>query len=146
MTAPAPTAARATVPDAVHTEADLITAHTLLGCVVREVAGPDGQTVIDAGYLVVRLPYTGHLLRALLRRASTVAAHRFTGPVQQCAVGEGWADIGLDRLVDLITVELSVRTGHGNEEFAAQVAGILPAFLWILRQALLHNSFQRGRR
>jgi siderophore synthetase component len=110
------------VPDAVPTEADLITAHTLLGCVVREVAGPDGQTRIDSGYLVVRLPYTGHLLRARLCRASTVAAHRFTGPVQQHTAGEGWAEIGLDRLVGLITVELSVRTGHGNEEFAAQVA------------------------
>jgi siderophore synthetase component len=108
-------------PHPVHTEADLISAHVLLGCLVREVAGPDGQCAIDSGYLLLRLPHTGELLRARLSRASTVAAHRFTGPVARHTDAGDWATIGLDDLAWLTDAELTARTGCGNDEFIAQV-------------------------
>jgi siderophore synthetase component len=110
-----------TAPPLVHTEADLISAHTLLGCLVREVAGPDGQCAFDSAHLLLRLPHTGQLLRTRLRRASTVAAHRFTGPVERHTDAGGWATIGLDDLASLADAELTARTGRTNDEFTGQV-------------------------
>ncbi|WP_077490556.1 IucA/IucC family protein [Sinomonas mesophila] len=107
-------------------DADTASAHTLLGCLVRETAGPDGQTALDAGHLLVRLPHLGELVRARVLRVSPVAAHRFTGPVQLYRSGEErggeWEDLGLDALARLVGAELTARTGVPNEEFAAQAA------------------------
>jgi siderophore synthetase component len=116
--------------------ADLLTAHTVLGCLVREVAGPGRQTGIVDRYLVVHLPHTGRTLRARLRRASTVAAHRFTGPVQSkrdTASEAAWESCDADALAAMIDAELTLRTGHGNDEFAAQVGASRDALADILR-------------
>ncbi|MFD2421576.1 IucA/IucC family protein [Amycolatopsis pigmentata] len=103
-------------------QADVVSAHTLLSCLIREVAGPDRQVVIDSGHLLVRLPHIDRLLRVRLRRVSAVGAHRFTGPVQCHGGGDTeWTDTGLDDLADLIDAELTARTGVRNEEFANQV-------------------------
>jgi siderophore synthetase component len=105
----------------VDTDADSLSAHTLLGCLIRELSGPDGQVTVDAGHLLLRLPHIDQLLRAALLRVSTVAAHRFTGPVQRLVAGTTWVDLGLADLADLVDAELTARTGYGNDEFAAQV-------------------------
>lgn len=126
MTVPAPTTHRATA------EADLVSAHTLLGCLVREVAGPDRQVALDSGHLLVRLPHIGGLVRARLHRLSTVAAHRFTGPVQRHAAATAWENISLDELAALVDAELAARTGETNDEFTTQIRGSRDALADIL--------------
>lgn len=101
-------------------DADLMAAHTLLGVLVREVAGPLQQTVVSGNHLVVRLPHSGQVLRARLRRHSPVTAHRFDGPVQ-CHDGEQWTAVDLDRLAVLVGTELTQHTGRRNDEFVVQV-------------------------
>lgn len=101
--------------------ADQAVAHTLLNCLLREVSGPEHQTAVDDGRLLIRLPRRGVLLGVALRRTSLLGAHRFTGPVSERTDG-GWAEIGWQRLAEYAHAELSLRTGVHNEEFLAQVA------------------------
>lgn len=118
-------------PAAAWPDADLIASHTLLGVLVREVAGPLHQTGITGGHLIVRLPHTGRLLRARLRRSSPVSVHRFAAPVEvhldawgpdAIDSGDGaWELVDLDRLAALVGAELTLHTGQRNEEFADQV-------------------------
>ncbi|MFH8571959.1 IucA/IucC family protein [Streptomyces sp. NPDC017993] len=114
-TAPAP-ASPAGLPTADH-----VVAHTLLNCLLREVSGPEHQTAVDTGHLLIRLPRRGVLLRVALRRTSLIGAHRFTGPVTEQAE-DGWAELGWGRLAEYVHAELSLRTGVANEEFLAQIA------------------------
>ncbi|MEX3102545.1 MULTISPECIES: IucA/IucC family siderophore biosynthesis protein [unclassified Streptomyces] len=100
--------------------ADRAVAHTLLNCLLREVSGPEHQSVVDDGHLLLRLPRRGVLLRVALRRTSLLGAHRFAGPVAE-RQGDGWAEIDWRRLARLAHDELSLRTGVRNEEFLAQV-------------------------
>ena len=102
------------------TAADLASAHTLLGCVVREVAGPEHQVDLAGGYALVRLARSGVRLRCAVARASTVGAHRYTGPVQRRAGGV-WTPVDTAELARLVAAELTLRTGVGNEEFVGQV-------------------------
>lgn len=95
-------------------------AHTLLNCVLREVAGPDACRVTD-GRLVLRLPSSGVLLRVGLRRTSLLGAHRFTGPVD-AHTGRGWGRTSWERLAELVHAELTLLTGARNDEFTSQVA------------------------
>lgn len=118
-------------PAAAWPDADLIAAHTLLGVLVREVAGPLHQTGITGGHLVVRLPHTGRLLRARLRHSPPVAVHRFvalvevhrdaSGPTATDDDDSAWEPVDLDRLAALIGADLTLHTGQRNEEFVAQV-------------------------
>lgn len=101
--------------------ADHVVAHTLLNCLLREVSGPEHQSVVSGGKLLLRLPRRGVLLRVALRRTSLIGAHRFTGPVSECRDGE-WAEIGWRALAGYARDELSLRTGVANEEFLEQVA------------------------
>ncbi|WP_329181912.1 IucA/IucC family protein [Streptomyces sp. NBC_01477] len=96
-------------------------AHTLLNCLLREVAGPEQSAVVTRGHLVLRLPYNGTRLRVAIRRTSLLGAHRFTGPVSQDAAG-GWSPIGWRQVAEHIRAELAARTGLANDEFVAQVA------------------------
>ncbi|MFF8788196.1 IucA/IucC family protein [Streptomyces sp. NPDC015125] len=115
---PAPAAAcaaPATLPSA-----DQAVAHTLLNCLLREVSGPEHQTAVDHGRLLLRLPRRGVLLRVALRRTSLLGAHRFTGPVSE-QTADGWAEVGWRRLAEYVHAELSLRTGVDNEEFLAQI-------------------------
>ncbi|MFE0191861.1 IucA/IucC family protein [Streptomyces sp. NPDC058989] len=101
--------------------ADQAVAHTLLNCLLREVSGPEHQTAVDDGRLLLRLPRRGVLLRVALRRTSLLGAHRFTGPVTEQTT-DGWAEVGWRRLAEYVHAELSLRTGVDNEEFLAQIA------------------------
>jgi len=49
--------------------ADHVVAHTLLNCLLREVSGPEHQTVVADGHLRLRLPRCGVLLRVALKMA-----------------------------------------------------------------------------
>lgn len=100
--------------------ADEAVAHTLLNCLLREVSGPEHQTAITDGHLLLRLPRRGVLLRIALRRTSLLGAHRFTGPVTEQRDG-GWAVVDWHRLAEYAHAELSLRTGVRNEEFLRQV-------------------------
>ncbi|MGW1373596.1 IucA/IucC family protein [Streptomyces sp. NPDC002446] len=101
--------------------ADRAVAHTLLNCLLREVSGPEHQTAVDNGRLLLRLPRRGVLLRVALRRTSLLGAHRFTGPVTE-QTADGWAEVGWRRLAEYVHAELSLRTGVHNEEFLDQIA------------------------
>ncbi|MFI9204587.1 IucA/IucC family protein [Streptomyces sp. NPDC053048] len=101
--------------------ADHVVAHTLLNCLLREVSGPEHQTAVTDGHLLLRLPRSGALLRVRLRRASLIGAHRFTGPVTEQRDG-AWAELPWQALAEYIHRELELRTGVRNEEFLGQVA------------------------
>lgn len=101
--------------------ADDVVAHTLLNCLLREVSGPEHQSVVDDGRLLLRLPRRGALLRVDLRRTSLLGAHRFTGPVSEQRA-DGWAELDWRRLAEYTHDELSLRTGVRNEEFLDQIA------------------------
>ncbi|GAA2493226.1 IucA/IucC family protein [Streptomyces longisporus] len=96
-------------------------AHTLLNCLLREVSGPEHQSVVADGRLLLRLPRRGVLLRVALRRTSLLGAHRFTGPVSEQGE-DGWSEVGWRRLAEYTHDELSLRTGVRNEEFLEQIA------------------------
>ncbi|MGW0842402.1 IucA/IucC family protein [Streptomyces sp. NPDC002787] len=109
------TAHRPTLPTA-----DDAVAHTLLNCLLREVSGPEHQTAVIDGHLVLRLPRRGLLLRIALRRTSLLGAHRFTGPVQEQS-DTGWTALDWRRLAEYTHDELSLRTGVRNDEFLHQI-------------------------
>ncbi|MFS7876493.1 IucA/IucC family siderophore biosynthesis protein [Streptomyces asiaticus] len=108
-------------PAATVASADHATAHTLLNCLLREVSGPEHQTVVADGWLRLRLPRCGVLLRVGLRRTSLIGAHRFTGPVSEERDGT-WAEVSWRGLAERIHRELQLRTGVHNDEFLGQVA------------------------
>ncbi|MBW5482207.1 IucA/IucC family protein [Streptomyces bambusae] len=101
--------------------ADAVVAHTLLNCLLREVSGPEHQSAVSAGHLLLRLPRRGLLLRVALRRTSLLGAHRFAGPVLEQR-GEVWTETDWRRLAEYTQDELSLRTGVRNDEFLDQVA------------------------
>ncbi|MFF1695753.1 IucA/IucC family protein [Streptomyces sp. NPDC058257] len=101
--------------------ADQAVTHTLLNCLLREVSGPEHQTAVVDGDLLLRLPRRGVLLRVALRRTSLLGAHRFTGPVTEQRDG-GWREVDWPRLAEYTHAELSLRTGVSNEEFLDQIA------------------------
>ncbi|MCC3776999.1 IucA/IucC family siderophore biosynthesis protein [Streptomyces sp. UNOB3_S3] len=101
--------------------ADHVVAHTLLNCLLREVSGPEHQTAVTDGHLLLRLPRSGALLRVRLRRASLIGAHRFTGPVTEQRDGT-WTELPWQDLAGHIHRELELRTGVRNDEFLGQVA------------------------
>ncbi|MCJ1681330.1 iron transporter [Streptomyces sp. APSN-46.1] len=119
-TASAPSAVSSAVPAGLPT-ADEAVAHTLLNCLLRELSGPEHQTAVADGHLLLWLPRRGVLLRAALRRTSLLGAHRFTGPVREQRDG-GWAEVGWRRLAAYVQDELALRTDVRNEEFLEQIA------------------------
>ncbi|MFF4745191.1 IucA/IucC family protein [Streptomyces sp. NPDC001268] len=119
MTSTHPSAHRAAL--APRPTADDAVAHTLLNCLLRELCGPEHQTAVIDGHLLLRLPRRGVLLRVALRRTSLLGAHRFTGPVTEETSG-GWSPVGWQRLARHVHAELTLRTGVPNEEFLDQVA------------------------
>jgi siderophore synthetase component len=116
VTGPADRTQHAELPDA-----DRAVAHTLLNCLLREVSGPEHQTAVIDGLLLVRLPRAGVRLRVALRRTSLLGAHRFAGPVAEQTGRDGWTRIGWRRLAEHIKAELSLLTGVPNDEFLGQV-------------------------
>ncbi|GGZ49455.1 iron transporter [Streptomyces inusitatus] len=121
MTSTTPDRPTAAGPPAGLPTADEAVAHTLLNCLLREVSGPEHQTAVSGGRLMLRLPRRGVLLRVGLRRTSLLGSHRFTGPVtEQCA--DGWTEVDWRRLAAYTHAELSLRTGARNDEFLPQIA------------------------
>ncbi|GIG75862.1 IucA/IucC family protein [Planosporangium flavigriseum] len=119
--------------DGRRTTADEAASHTLLGCLTRELAGPEGQLALtDDDRLMVRLPRQGALLRVAVARRSTVGAHRFTGPVHRLTAS-GWQVIDTPALAALVAAELELRTGVPNEEFVDQVTASRDALARVLR-------------
>ncbi|MGW3121416.1 IucA/IucC family protein [Streptomyces sp. NPDC001107] len=116
LCSPGSSAAPAALPSA-----DDAVAHTLLNCLLREVSGPEHQSVVSDGRLLLRLPRRGVLLRVALRRTSLLGAHRFTGPVSEQG-DDGWSEVDWRRLAEYTQDELSLRTGVRNEEFLEQIA------------------------
>ncbi|MER6616719.1 IucA/IucC family protein [Streptomyces xantholiticus] len=102
--------------------ADEAVTHTLLNCLLREVSGPEHQTAVAHGHLLLRLPRRGVELRVALRRTSLLGAHRFTGPAMEQQHDGGWEEIDWPCLARYIQDELSLRTGVRNDEFLDQVA------------------------
>lgn len=100
--------------------ADDAVVHTLLNCLLREVSGPEHQTAVIDGHLLLRLPRRGLLLRVALRRRSLLGAHRFTGPVHEQS-HTGWTVLDWRRLAEYTHDELSLRTGVRNDEFLDQI-------------------------
>ncbi|MFF6958647.1 IucA/IucC family protein [Streptomyces sp. NPDC008317] len=116
ITGPADRARHAGLPDA-----DRAVAHTLLNCLLREVSGPEHQTAVIDGRLLVRLPRTGVRLRVALRRTSLLGAHRFAGPVTEQTGHDDWTEIDWRRLAEHTHAELTSLTGVPNDEFLDQV-------------------------
>ncbi|WP_371500824.1 iron transporter [Kitasatospora sp. NBC_00374] len=112
----APSVAPTTLPTAEHA-----VAHTLLNCLLREVSGPEHQTAVTDGRLLLRLPRTGVVLRAALRRTSLTGAHRFTGPVLE-ETPDGRRELGWRELAERVQAELTLRSGLRNPEFLSQLA------------------------
>ncbi|WP_431956874.1 MFS transporter [Nocardia lijiangensis] len=109
-------------PDVTHRlpDADTVTAHTLLNCLLRELSGPEQQATVAGVHLMLRLPRRDVLLRVQLRRTSLFGAHRFAGPVDELRAGV-WQPVGWRRLAEHTHDELRLRTGVSNEEFVDQV-------------------------
>jgi len=105
-------------PDAV---ADLITAHSLLNCLIREVSGPEGEVCAAGEHVVIRLPRRGVVLRIPVRRACAIGGYRFSGPAEERR-GDAWEVVGWHRLAACIEQELVQRSGVGNDEFLDHVA------------------------
>ncbi|NJP35094.1 IucA/IucC family protein [Micromonospora thermarum] len=101
--------------------ADLAAAHAVFGCLVREIALPDGDVTVRAGAAVLRLRHLDVALRCAVARISPLGAHRYAGPVQLRLDGDRWADLAASRLAELVAAELTARTGRTNDEFVGQV-------------------------
>ncbi|RKN47766.1 IucA/IucC family protein [Micromonospora endolithica] len=101
--------------------ADLAAAHGVLGCLVREVALPDGDAAVVGDTLRLRLRHLDVTLRCAVARVSPIGAHRYRGAVQRRTGGDRWEDLDSAGLAGLVAAELRVRTGVDNEEFPGQV-------------------------
>ncbi|MEH1166276.1 IucA/IucC family protein [Micromonospora sp. CPCC 205539] len=101
--------------------ADLATAHAVFGCLVREVALPEGDTTVADTVARLLLRHTDVQLRCAVTRTSPLGAHRYAGPVQRMTDGGGWEDLDATRLAGLVAAELAARTGLANDEFVGQV-------------------------
>ncbi|GAB3938633.1 hypothetical protein GCM10027614_19080 [Micromonospora vulcania] len=107
--------------------ADLAAAHAVFGCLLREVAAPDGEATIEGGTARVRLRHLDVLLRCAVDRVSPVGAHRYAGPVQRLthtgpsARTGTWENLDAAGLATLLADELTARTGAPNDEFVEQV-------------------------
>ncbi|CAG6391018.1 iron transporter [Streptomyces cocklensis] len=95
--------------------------HTLLNCLLREVAAPRRWAALSSGHLVLRLPPDGTWLRVAVRRVSALGAHRFAGPVCRYAAGR-WTPISWEALAGHTHAALTAHTGVSNDEFPGQVA------------------------
>lgn len=101
--------------------AETLTAQALLNCLVREVCGPGGPEREESpGQILVRLPETGVLLRAGVRRPSAGLGPRMSGQAAEHRDGR-WERADWRRLADLIAREMTHETGVVNPEFADQV-------------------------
>ena len=109
-----------------------LTVQALLNCLVREVCAPAGQAKEEAGHLILRLPKSGVLLRARLRRPSAGLGPRLSGDAEEHRAGR-WTPAGWRRVASLVSGELTLASGIENPEFAPQVADSHAAITAIIR-------------
>jgi siderophore synthetase component len=97
-------------------------AHTLVNCLLREMAQPTGNAPVAGGFVTLRLPRSGVELRVAVRRVSLLGAHRLRGPVLvRTSPEQGWSPVGWRQLAEHVRDELAAGTGAANDEFLAQV-------------------------
>ncbi|MET8039347.1 IucA/IucC family protein [Micromonospora sp. NPDC005215] len=101
--------------------ADLAAAHAVFGCLIRELAPPDGAPITVDGAARVLLRHLHVTLRCAVARAGPLGAHRYAGPVQRMTDAGRWEDLDADGLAALVAAELTTRTGLANDEFVEQV-------------------------
>ncbi|RKN36511.1 IucA/IucC family protein [Micromonospora musae] len=101
--------------------ADLSAAHAVFGCVLRELALPDGDATATDREARLRLRHLDVTLRCAVTRRSPLGAHRYAGPVQRQVGEQRWEKLDPIQLADLVAAELTARTGQVNEEFLDQV-------------------------
>jgi siderophore synthetase component len=101
----------------------VMTTRALLNCLIREVAEPERQVADDGDYVRIRLPRSGRLLRARLRRPSAGIGPRLTGEAEELApsTAASWRPVGWNELAEMMAAELTLATGVQNTEFAGQV-------------------------
>jgi siderophore synthetase component len=126
--------AQLSVPDV---SAGDLTALALLNCLIREVAGPQGEVRVDDRHAVIGLPGTGCTLRAELRRAS-IGEPRLTGRVQRRIErpdgAPGWVTLTWDQVAQTVNAELAVRTGATNPRLSAEIANSHAFITEVLRR------------
>ncbi|RQX09114.1 IucA/IucC family siderophore biosynthesis protein, partial [Micromonospora ureilytica] len=101
--------------------ADLAAAHAVFGCLLRELAPPDGTPAVVDGAVRLLLRHLDVTVRCEVARTSPLGAHRYNGPVQRKIGGGRWEDLDADGLAALVAAELASRTGLTNDEFVEQV-------------------------
>ncbi|SIN32066.1 IucA/IucC family protein [Micromonospora cremea] len=101
--------------------ADLASAHTVFGCLMREIALPDGDATVVGGDSRLLLRHLDVTLRCAVVRTSPLGAHRYAGPVQRSTDAGRWEDLDAAGLAGLVAAELAARTGQVNDEFLGQV-------------------------
>ncbi|NUP75701.1 MAG: iron transporter, partial [Sinomonas sp.] len=99
--------------------------------------------VLADGYLLLRLAHISARLRVRVARVSTVAMHRFEGPVELLADG-AWTTVGLEELAELTARELTARTGITNPGFEAQVRASRDSLADILESRPLEAAREAG--
>ena len=102
-------------------EAGRLTSVALLNCLVREVAGPRGQTRADGSRLRITLPATGLVLRAALRRPSR-AEPRLTGQVEEWDGLRGWLPLTWNQLAHRVDAELAGPAGEPDPRLIAEIS------------------------
>ncbi|MEU6075712.1 IucA/IucC family protein [Micromonospora sp. NPDC047074] len=129
-----------------HTDrlADLAAAHAVFGCLLREVALPEGNASVADGAARLRLPHLGTTLRCAVTRLSPVGAHRYEGPVQRAAGGGHWEDLDAARLAGMVAAELTALTGLANDEFVGQVRASRDAVARLLTDRPAHDPAPTG--
>ncbi|TDC40616.1 IucA/IucC family siderophore biosynthesis protein [Micromonospora sp. 15K316] len=124
--------------------ADLSAAHAVFGCLLREIALPDGDATATDGEARLRLRHLDVTLRCAVTRRSPLGAHRYAGPVQRQVGDEQWEDLDTARLADLVAAELAARTGQANEEFLDQVRASRDAVAHLLAERPVRDPAPTG--
>ncbi|HST83306.1 MAG TPA: IucA/IucC family protein [Kineosporiaceae bacterium] len=115
--------------------ADDLTVLALLNCMIREVAGPNGQIRADGRHVLIDLPRTGRTLRAAVRRPA-LGEPRLTGRVEQLDVGHRWSALAWNQVVAVVDAELGAQAGSNGSGSAltAEIAASHAFITEVLRQ------------
>lgn len=99
---------------------DQLSSRPLFACLVREIGQVHDSLEIRGAHLLVRLPLSGHTLRARLSPGTSAIAPRFVGSVEG-EVNGTFQVLSTDDLAAIAVRELSAVTDVVNLEFADQV-------------------------
>jgi siderophore synthetase component len=116
-------------------DADELSAHALLNCLVRELSGPAGQVHAGPADLWITLAHGGIRLHVGLRRRSRHGQHRFRGPVSIGCGGRPPHPVDAVGLAEVIGTELRLATGVANASLPAEVGASRDLLARFLRGA-----------